>query len=161
MTGTARINLALVLLVTILGSLALLVPGPGHENAPIPLTPLDPVTIQRIRLLRTGETLDFTRSPEGWRVGQERADDDRLSALVRVAREPSLRHFKAHEVSTRELGLAPPQLVLELDGLRLEFGITEPIRQRRYVRIGDIVHLIEDRYWRQLQAPAASYLSKP
>ncbi len=136
-------------------------PGPDHEETQTPLTPLDPVSIQRIRLQRMGETLEFTRSSTGWRTGQGRADDDRLSALTRIARGPSLRHFNVNEASAQELGLAPPQLVLELDGLRLEFGATEPIRQRRYVRIGDTVHLIEDRHQRQLLAPAASYLTKP
>ncbi len=161
MSNTARINLALVLLVAILGSLALLVPGPDHEETQTPLTPLDPLTIQRIRLQRTVGTLEFTRSSTGWRAVQGRADDDRLNALTRIAREPSLRRFNAHEAPAQELGLAPPQLVLELDGLRLEFGATEPIRQRRYVRIGDTIHLIEDRHRQQLLAPAASYLSKP
>ncbi len=158
--NTARINLVLALLVAALGAIALFAPRPGTDPSSTPLTRLDPMSIQRVSLQRADETLEFTRSRAGWRLGREPADTDKLSALCRIAGTRSLRQFAANEASAPELGLAPPQLALDMDGLRLEFGGTDPIQQRRYVRIGDTVHLIEDRHHQLLLAPAASYLAE-
>lgn len=154
MTPGARLNLGLALLVAVLGGLVLW--GTWRQQGPAtpPLTGLDPSRIQHVRLHRDDLSLSFTRTPRGWRSDGRNADGAKLEALCRLAAAPSLRRFPAELADPAELGLAPPALVLELDDLSLEFGATEPIRQRRYVRHGDTVHLIDDRHQHLLLAPA-------
>ena len=41
-------------------------------------------------------------------------------------------------------GLDPPERVLTLNDQRIEFGATDPIESRRYVKLGDKVMLIDD-----------------
>lgn len=44
----------------------------------------------------------------------------------------------------KQLGLDPPERVLTLNDQRIEFGATDPIESRRYVKLGDKVMLIDD-----------------
>ena len=58
-----------------------------------------------------------------------------------------------------QFGLAPPKASLWLDDTELAFGTTEPIDHRRYLRVGDTIHLIDDRYYQHLRTTPEGYVS--
>ena len=162
MTGLARVNLTLAALVTLLALVALFGPDPAGERTLETLTPLNPEKLERIRIHRSGdEPISFEHRADGWQMTAPfrlTADQKKLAALAHIAAAPSHRSFPAGETDLSELGLAPAPLRLELDGLTLEIGGTEPIGRHRYVRLGDRVHLIDDRFQHHLLAPAETLL---
>jgi hypothetical protein len=159
-----RINLLLGALLGLLGLLAF----SGLWQAPTahpPLTGLNPAQLQSLRISQGVERrLAFQRQGDGWRMLEPfpgKANARKLNDLARIAQAPSLRRFDLAQADSAELGFADPPLRLELDSLTLEFGGIEPIRMRRYVRIGQQVHLIEDRFQHHLLADAAAFAAPP
>jgi hypothetical protein len=114
------------------------------------LTSLDPNSVSRVVLRRTGEpAVRLERRPTGWEMNAPYAvpaDGDAVSALLPVARARVARSLPLAGLDLAELGLERPAVRLELDGLELRFGTTEPVAALRYVQQGDTVQLIEDRY---------------
>ena len=161
--GLARVNLALAGVVALLALAALYGPEPGDTLAEAPLTVLDPGKIRQIRIDRRGrDPIAFERDADGWGMTAPyriAANGDKLQALARIASTPSHRSFPAGQADLAELGLAPASLHLELDGLTLEIGGTEPIRRRRYVRLEGRIHLIADLFQHHLLAAAAAFVA--
>lgn len=162
--GLPRVNLVLAGVVALLALTVLFAPDPARESEPGPLTALDPETLPRIHIHRgSDDTLAFRRTADGWRMTDPygiAADRGRLQALARLASTPSRRSFPAAGVDLAELGLAPAPLHLELDGLTLEIGGTEPIRGRRYLLLEGRIHLIDDRFQHHLLAAATAFVDR-
>lgn len=128
------------------------------------LTPLESNGIERIRLLRAGETaIVLERSEHGWVMREPypaAAAAAPIGQLLPLAEARTRRTLPAAVVDASALGLAQPAIRLWLDDLELRFGGTEPVDGLRYVQVGDLVHVIEDRHLPQLLAPAEDFLSR-
>lgn len=165
MTLLARrwlINLALL---AMLGISAVLVRLDLHEAArETQLTDLIPAAIERIRLQRAGEpTIRLEREGTDWRMLAPHAvpaDTAAVSRLLPVAQAQVARTLPAAGLDLAELGLAAAALSISLDGLQLRFGGTEPVAGLRYVQVGDMVHLIEDRFLPRLMTPITALVSR-
>lgn len=144
------INLALTALVG--GLVILVMVEPGREPAPPlePLTTLDPGTVKRVVIeQRDAPTIRLRRGDGGWRMTAPRrlrASATKIEGLLEVLGTGSHRQYPVSGVDPAELGLAEPEAVLSVDGTRLVFGGTDAIEGRRYVRVGDTVHLVGGRY---------------
>ncbi|WP_295882942.1 DUF4340 domain-containing protein [uncultured Thiohalocapsa sp.] len=165
MTLLARrwlINLALLAL---LGALALLVRLDLREAArDTQLTDLIPAAIERITLQRAGEPpIRLEREGTDWRMLAPHAvpaDTAAVTRLLPVAQAQVARTLPAAGLDLAELGLAAAALSITLDGLQLRFGGTEPVAGLRYVQVGDMVHLIEDRFLPRLMTPVTALVSR-
>jgi hypothetical protein len=156
------VNLLLMLVVTVL---ALLVLQENRREARAGrLTALEAAAVEHIERLRRGQsTLVLVRAEGRWRLREPFdavADPRPVERLLGLVAAKSVRVLPLETVEPARLGLADPDVRLRLNGLELRFGDTEPIDGRRYVQIGDLVHLIEDRFLPQLLAPATTFLSR-
>jgi hypothetical protein len=52
----------------------------------------------------------------------------------------------ASDFDLAKIGLAPPKAVLDLDGQTLEFGETSVTGPQHYVRVGQRIALVSERY---------------
>ncbi len=127
------------------------------------LTDLNPAAVYRVEILRPGEpNLNLIQTALGWHLEtpfQTDADNARVSRLLGVLESPVERSLPAQSVDLRELGLSPPRLRLRVDGRELQFGLTDPIGQARYVALDGVVHLIPDHFYHLLIAPPIDYVS--
>lgn len=127
------------------------------------LTDLNPGDVYRIEVLRPGEpALVLTQTALGWRMEAPfpvDADNARVNQMLKVLESPVERSLPAQGAELRELGLAPPRLRLRADGRELQFGVTDPIGQARYVALEGLIHLIPDRFYHLLIAPPIHYVS--
>ena len=123
--------------------------------ATTPLTSLAPAAVTRLSVQAQGAPgLLLVRTAAGWRMEapvRAHADPDRVAALLDGLREATTRHYSKHALALPDIGLAPPQLVLRANGIRLEFGTLNPATLLRYVRRGDTVFLVMDRLLPLLQ----------
>jgi hypothetical protein len=158
----SRINLLLGAVVALLAVIASFTLMPDKDLAVTPLTGLDPASVRHVRIDRgDGDVLEFKRRPTGWHMTlpySRSADTGKLHAVARIAAAPSRRRFPAAGTDPTELGFSPPPIRLKLDGELLEIGGTEPIRRRRYVRIGDWIHLIDDLFQHHLLAAPEAFI---
>jgi hypothetical protein len=163
MHSRTLLNIALLALVIGLGLLVFYEPGIEAPEEKPKLTNLDPEAIQSVRIVRLGqEDIRVQRSGTQWRLLKPvaaRADKFRMSALLRITAAQSYSNYPLSEVNAAQLGLDKPEVKLFLDDTELDFGKTEPINGRRYVRLGETVHLISDFAYYHLIGDYATFIS--
>jgi hypothetical protein len=83
-----------------------------------------------------------------WRIDgtPARAIDGRLDELAGTAAASVLSWRPASDFDPAKIGLVPPRAVLDLDGQALEFGETSVTGPQHYVRVGQRIALVSERY---------------
>lgn len=144
------LNLGLLLLIGVLVLLVIQEPGiePPQENPR--LLGIDREAVSRVRIERQGqETVTLERNARGeWHLIEPLAigaSDFRISSLLRITEQKSLGSFPANSERLAGFGLETPRVTLTLnDKVKVAFGDNTPLDQRRYVLVGERVHLVSD-----------------
>ncbi len=156
MNRLLRANLMLVVLVFLLGLVVWLEPGLEREHALPPLTDLSPASVRGLRLFKGNDlVMGIELTDQGWHLNAPvagLADNERVRELLGLLGTPSMRRFAISPASHPEFGLAPPEYILEVDGVPIAFGGLDPITQQRYVLYAGKVHLIGDGFRHHLLA---------
>lgn len=163
LSQSTRINLFLLSLVLGLG----LVYWWGQTPQQAQLTTLTSRTPDAVRTM----TLDY---PEGAHVALERSGPDapwrmtapwqmpanqsRLHALARLVEAPVLDSFPLAEGQEADFGLDRP-LRLAIDGQPFAFGGTNPLNQHRYLKDGQRLVLLVDRFYHHLMGGPEALVS--
>lgn len=158
------LNLALAGTVAVLALLAIYEPGKEAPQPAAPLLAMNSDTIRKIRIERVnGPTVVLQREGSRWRMVeplQLGVNDYRISSLLRITETASLGSFAASPDQLEQYGLASPNATLTLnDTTPIDFGNSTPLDMRRYVRIGDTVHLIGDNYYYHLIGTPTTFAS--
>lgn len=138
----------------------------GDDMPPL----LDDVDANGVRTLDVhgsdGVARRFERVPQGWRMRAPYdlpANAESVQRLLAIVAAPVRKHLAADELDLKKVGLDPPQATLTFDAApsrSLQFGTTDAINGDRYVRRGNEVLLVPDRFSAWLFAPAESELDR-
>lgn len=156
------LNLVLLLVVAGLGLLAWLEPGRTPEPQAAKITTLNPSAIERIRIERPADTVEMVRRDGRWQLIAPMtapANGIRTDAIVSIAAIESLNQQPIAGLDLASYGLAQPKARLLLDDTVIDFGAAAPLDNRRYVRVGDTLHLIPDLRYYQLIGHWSGYVS--
>ncbi len=160
------INLGLLLFIGILVLLAVYEPGIETPEENPRLLNIERDEVNTIHLERQDQTtVALSRNERGdWQLTAPlaiAAGDYRLSSLLRITEQKSLGSYPADSEHLARFGLAKPRIVLTLnDSLRIAFGTNTPLDQRRYVQVGDQVHLISDTLYYHLIGSYTTYIRR-
>ncbi len=164
MSTRVLLNLALLTIAGILVAVVALRPGLEQTGTPAAITAIDPQSVTRIELTRiAGESLHFIRSGEHWQIDGTPvlpADDFQVANVLALLKASAVRSYPVGSLDPAKLGLHPPQVSAVYDHTRIELGGTEAIDGLRYVRLGDTVYLVPDRYAHLLNAGASNFLQR-
>lgn len=159
MRSRLLLNLFLLLLVGALVLLAVLENGRDSGPEEVPAVGCDPAGVTRIRVERDGtEPVVLAKGADGWRLEapfSAHASAYRVSGILSLCRSSSTARLVADTLDLKPMGLAPPRVRVALDGTWIALGDTEPLDMRRYLRLGDTVHLVREDAYRHLAAGAA------
>jgi hypothetical protein len=164
MSSRTLINLGLFALVALLAAIAVYEPGleKQRDKAP-PLTNLQSHEIHYIRLSNPSNPgIELEKRADTWHMTaprQEPANNDKIEQLLGIATTRSHSRFPLPKERLNEFGLDRPGIRLELNDLVMEFGNNEPLQFRRYVRIGEQLHLISNGFHHHLMAGVDDYLA--
>lgn len=150
MRGRLWLNLALVLIVALLAVIAWQQPGKIPPPPTTKLTALDPESITHIAFHPPrGEPFALQRDGDVWFIEQPhlRAQPFRVKTLLELPAAASAAQLSLADNQDNAFGVAPPQARVVFNDTEIAFGLTNPVGLRRYVRVGDAVHLIDDRYY--------------
>lgn len=150
MRGRLWLNLGLALVVAALAAVAWLQPGKAPPPTPVKLTTLNAQAIKRIEFYPPrGATFALRREGTDWFIEQPhlRAQPFRVDTLLELPGATSAAQFGLADNQDNAFGVDPPQARLRFDATEIAFGLTNPVGLRRYVRVGDVVHLIDDRFY--------------
>jgi len=165
------INLVLLFTIVVLGITVWLDPFAPTLPEQHALTRIDRTSIIGVSLIKDGETAfrlekQQTSVESGWQLTKPLkipANPLKVNQLLNILSTNSLRQYRIKSDNLAKLGLDKPawQIVFDIsdhtngessssssnkaDNILISFGKTESISQRRYVRVGDTVHLINDR----------------
>jgi hypothetical protein len=113
-----------------------------------PLTALKADAVTHIALDITGEkAIRLEKTGEHWMLVEPvraPADEFAVSTLTGIASTEVQNTLDPGSMELADLGLSPPTSVIHLNDQTIEFGTTEPLKHRRYVRIGERTALITD-----------------
>jgi hypothetical protein len=155
-------NLGLAMIAAWLGVLAM--QDVQHQVSSGRLTDIEPEQVQSIALQRSaGPLIRLERRDHGWSMRapiEAPADEAAVGRLLNIAHARVSRVLPADATAAGRLGLDPPRVRLTLDGLTLNIGESDPVGNRRYVMIGDLVQLIDDDQLPWLLAPPEQFLSR-
>ena len=161
MKSRLALNLGLLALIAILAAVAVLKPGKKEEPQPTllagKLDELNHVTLQN------KEKLTFEKKDGLWWLTAPFAapvNQVRMRQLLEVGEAASSAHYPIKPEELAQFGLDQPQATLALGDSILQFGTTDPINMRRYVRMGDTLHLVDDNFFHHLTASATDYVDK-
>lgn len=130
-----------------------------------PLTALDPASVQHFEIrCRDCQTRRFERDSTGWRMLEpyaQPANPESVARLLAVVRAPVRTRAKLADYDPAKLGLAPPQFTLTFDQVTIEIGGEDPIEHDRYVRLGDELLRVPDRFSARLLEAPESELADP
>lgn len=161
----SRLRLNLVLAAIVIALVFVVLFEPGKESAPEtpPLTAFKPETIRRAQIERSGrDTIVLEKQGEKWRITQPLnlpANEFRVTSVLRIAQASSFARFPAGGRDLKQYELDAPAVKLTLNDQVLEFGGVNPLDRRRYVRIGDTIHLTGDDVYFRLTGDATGFVS--
>lgn len=156
----SRLLITLGLLLAVIGLALFLVRGGGvkPEHTDVPLTGIAPETINHIRILRTGQDeIRFEKQSGLWMMQHPyhlRASDLRINTMLKLLGAHSYAQYHSADTQLSRFLLDQPQVSIEFNGARIDFGDTSPLGDQRYVLYNNVVHIINDALFQQLQAPA-------
>jgi hypothetical protein len=156
----------LLILMVLLGMLTLATVGRHHlqpDQAAVLLPELPPGVINRIEIQHRGvEPIGILVQDGHWMLTEPALSElrpARVGEMRDIAAAESLADYSAAEANLPALGLAPPHLILSLNGRAIAFGDRAPVGGHRYVQLGDRIHLIQDRHHHSANQPLAELVS--
>lgn len=158
-----RLNLLLAVIVAALAGGAYW--ARQHKNVPKEtLTPLAAEGVERILIDWPGSPrIELARQNGNWFLKQPveaRADRFEAVGATSLASTEVQERLEGPDVDLKELGLAPPSHTITLNDVVLDFGGSDPLQSRRYVRVGGVVKLIDEPATAALDKDYADLVSK-
>jgi hypothetical protein len=162
MHRTTRTNLLLLGVLAVLGTAIFMQVNREIAQFEPPLSRLDPASVRMIRV----ECLycvarRFERVGEHWQMREPYdlpANDAQVERLLAIANSAVRSRRPLGDLDAGKIGLDPPLMRLQLDGLHLDFGTNDALDGDRYVRVGDSIAMVPDRFSPFLAAAPASEL---
>jgi hypothetical protein len=155
------LNLALLGIVALLGALAYFEPGKQQAEAK-PIASVDEGALTTLTL-KNKETIVFEKKDGHWRLVapiQAPANEIRVRQIIEIAQSTSEADYPLKPEDFPKFELDKPKATLILGNATLVFGGSDPINLRRYVQVGDTLHLVNDNFFHHLMASATDYVDK-
>jgi Domain of unknown function (DUF4340) len=162
MRKATRSLLLLLTLAIVLGGAVMM--QIARESANLPLASLDPASVQRLEVRCAAcTTRRFVRAAGTWRMLEPYAlpaDADAVEHLLAILHSPVRERRPMRDFDASKLGLDPAQVTLNFDDLSVIIGDQDPIGHDRYVRLGDDLLTVPDRFGARLLETAESELDR-
>jgi hypothetical protein len=138
---------------------------PGHAPKPaaVKLTELAPAAIDKIVISNHNGSISFLKQDGAWQMVTPikiAANPVRIDSLMELAQAESVSRFAAKGRDLAQYGLDKPAIQVRFNDTELLVGGVTPVGQQRYVKLGDTIHLIADRFQFDLTADASAFVSR-
>lgn len=162
MSSRTKINLILLGLTLILALTVTF--ESGQQPAPtVPLTELEPSGITQITIQRLAKAdIRLQRQDAAWQLLvpiEIAANRNPVNTLLQLATKHSLSRYAAKELDLATYGLEPPLVTVVLNSMEINVGAPNPVTRRRYLKINDFVHLVNDDLYDIYSTEPAAYVA--
>jgi len=158
------LNIGLFLFILILVLLVMLSPDKEAEKVSVKLTKLKPTDIYDIELRRASEPNIKLQKRNGiWYIiepFQLAANEFRAQSVSALAGVISHLQYDAKTIDLKKFKLDKPEISIVLNkSITLDVGGVDPIKNRRYVKNGETLHLVNDTFYYQIVGKVTAYIS--
>ena len=164
MKRATRTNLILLGIVAALGLAAYWQVNMEVAQFEPPLSALDPVTIEHVRVTCLQcIPRRFERIDGHWMMREPfdlPADDAQVTRLLSIATAPVRSRRAFTSLNAKKIGLDPALMSLDLDAAHFDIGTTDAFNGDLYVRVGNTIAMVPDRFSPFLVAAPASELDR-
>jgi hypothetical protein len=164
MNTRALLNVVLVAIVVGLALVVYFHPGAKAAKPKVALTNFKPAAVKTIRIAQPDQsTVKLARRHGDWRMiapVKAPADSARITTLLGDLDEASAAQYPAAKKKLSKYDLKPPKLTLWINGKALLFGATDPLHNRRYIKVGDTIHLVNDSLYYRLTGDPMQFAGK-
>ena len=161
MNSKLWLNLGLLALVLALAGVAFFEPG-REEPKVVHLTEVEVALANRVELLNK-ESMVFEKRDGHWWLAQPfsaPANEIRIQQLLEIPRAESEAQYPLKKEDLPKFELDKPKATLMVGGAKLMFGGSDPLDMKRYVQVGDSLHLVNDDFFHHLIAGATDFVDK-
>ena len=164
MKRATRSNLILLAIVAALGLAAYWQVNMEVAQFEPPLSALDPATIKQVRVsCLQCIPRRFERIDGHWMMREPfdlPADDAQVTRLLSIATAPVRSRRAFTSLNAKKIGLDPALMSLDLDAAHFDIGTTDAFNGDLYVRVGNTIAMVPDRFSPFLVAAPASELDR-
>ena len=155
------LNISLFIFVVILASVIYL---SEEENIALKkLTDIDLNDISSINIRHNKSNTIIVKQKENqWQITQPikiAANNFRIKSILKLINAPVHNQYSLAEIDTKSIGLEETQTSIQFNKLTIEFGITNPVTNLRYVKLNNFVYTIEDVYYPLLSSDFSALVS--
>ena len=159
--------LNIILLIVIIGLTSLVVFKPGKQSAVTPptLTNLNVEDIHHILIENNSRknTIELVKKNNLWRMIRPYelpANTFRIGSLLKLLSAASLSQNNMSGLKPNDFGLSKPLAVITFNkSVAIKFGHNKSLKNHRYIKIDNILHMIADTFYYQVATSANSFIS--
>ena len=119
--------------------------------------------ISTIKIQHNKNTTTIIKSANAhWKITEPVAVDAnnfRINSILKLLNAPVHNQYSLDEINTSDTGLAKPLTSIQFNNHTIEFGITNPATNLRYIKYNNTVYTIEDVYYPLLSSHFATLVS--
>lgn len=140
------LNLAMLGALPVLGLLVWYGSQPPDETQTLLKSPPQADGVTQIKVSWKAQQRSFERTDGVWRINAPisiEANGVQVQKMLQLLTARSLKHFSVSDAEQEKFGFASMALAVDIGGHQVEFGTTEPLHSRRYVRYRGDIHIID------------------
>jgi hypothetical protein len=119
--------------------------------------------ISTIKIKHNQNTTSIIKSAnEHWKITEPvavDANDFRINSILKLLNAPVHNQYSLDEINTSDTGLAEPLTSIQFNNHTIEFGITNPATDLRFIKYYNTVYTIEDVYYPLLSSHFGTLVS--
>ena len=157
MNSRNLVNLLLLIAILALGSFVYL----KNNNTTQRLTSLDPQTINSIIIPREKGDIILKKVNNSWQMQspyQLRAHEFRIQRLLDMTQQLPEKFYAINELDLGQFGLENDYTSIRFNDTEISFGISNPINNKRYVKVKDSLYLIDDQLYPLIRSQPSSFV---
>jgi len=164
MTSRNILNLTLLGIVSVLVLVVVFEPGKTPEKKKPSLTALKKESISKIDIKQSGnKNIQFRKINHVWQMTspyQLPANEYRISSILQLVEAKSYSQHDLTKLNKSNFKLDKPKVVVTFnDKVSVAFGSSEPLTHRRYVQVGNTLHLINDTVYYHVSSKPTALVS--
>lgn len=145
-------NICLVLFIIVLVAVITLKPGQDNSINHDKISQLNVNDVEKIKIMSTDQDdiVFYKENTTWWKKlpgNNIPVNPEQLNPLFNLLNSDSQESFEVSIDQLPKYQLATPRLSIQYNNFMLSFGGSEPLKHRRYVLIGQTVHLITDLHY--------------
>lgn len=88
------------------------------------------------------------------------ANSFRIDTLLKMLEGTSHASYPVNSLELEKYGLSEPATSISFNDITIDFGIVNPVNNYRYVRSGNMVHLIDDHFYPLVSSQAGTLIAR-